>query len=105
MSSQVIPALDFSGSGDWEMEGDVKDQLSDRGTRFGRLGTFPLRAVEAVEGDGAVGASGAGTFTFFPWLHLSSPPVPNIQARWEMHSLRTSNMPYAGNVWTQLDQH
>ena len=48
------------------MEGDVKDQLSDRGTRFGRLGTFPLRAVEAVEGDGAVGASGAGTFTFFP---------------------------------------
>ena len=62
----------------------MKDQLSDGGTRLATWlgpGTFPPRAVEAVEGDGAAGADGAGTshsfsvtshLHIFTSLHISS---------------------------------
>ena len=56
----------------------MKDQLSDGGTRLATWlgpGTFPPRAVEAVEGDGAAGADGAGTshsFSVTSHLHISS---------------------------------
>ena len=58
------------------MEGDVKDQLSDGGTRLatwlGQPGTFPPRAVEAVEGDGAAGAGTSHGFSVISHLHISS---------------------------------
>jgi hypothetical protein len=57
------------------MEGDVKDQLSDGGTRLATWlgpGTFPPRAVEAVEGDGADGAGTSHSFSVTSHLHISS---------------------------------
>ena len=57
------------------MEGDVKDQLSDGGTRLatwlGQPGTFPPRAVEAVEGDGAAGAGTSHGFSVISHLFTS----------------------------------
>ena len=64
----------------------MKDQLSDGGTRLGQPGTFPRRVVEAVEGDGAAGADGAGTshgfsvishLHIFTSLHISDPAWVN----------------------------